>query len=66
MNDQKRVRDWPDMHWNIAGFVCACIPALATLLVSLNALSVAVATGAAVIAVAYVVLLTWHLSRRPR
>jgi hypothetical protein len=23
MNDLRHVADWPDMHWNVAGFVCA-------------------------------------------
>lgn len=62
MNDHKRVHDWPKMHWNIAGFICACIPALAALLVSLKVLSVIAATCAAIVAITYVVLLTWHFS----
>lgn len=54
MNDHQRVADWPDMHWNIAGFVCACIPVLALILVSFNVLSEVIAVCAAVGAIAYV------------
>lgn len=65
MNDPYRVAHWPDMHWNIAGFICACIPVLAAILVSLDVLSVVAATCSAAIAIAYVLLLTWHYARRP-
>lgn len=63
MNDHHRVADWPEMHWNIAGFVCACIPVLAAILVSLNVLSEFIAICTAVAAVLYVLLLTWYYAR---
>jgi hypothetical protein len=64
-NDHRRVHDWPEFHWNIVGFVCACIPTLAAILVSLDVLSVRAAIGAAICAIAYVVGLTWYFALDP-
>lgn len=63
MNDHHRVGDWPNLHWNVAGFVCACIPVLAAILVSLGVLSALIATCAAAVAIAYVLFLTWYYAR---
>jgi hypothetical protein len=63
MNDLRHVAEWPDIHWHIAGFVCACIPVLAAMLVSFGVLSVFTAVCAAVLAIAYILLVTWYYAR---
>jgi maltodextrin utilization protein YvdJ len=62
-NDRKLAVIWAKEHWHVALFCCACLPVLAAILVSLGVLTERAAVAAVVLAVAYVLALTWRYTR---
>jgi len=62
-HDGERAVIWSKMHWQIARIVCVCIPILAMILTALDWLTREAAFFAALVAVSYVLLLTWNYTR---
>ncbi|MGY4831835.1 hypothetical protein ACVNIS_24895 (plasmid) [Sphaerotilaceae bacterium SBD11-9] len=56
---------WPKLHWDLCGFVCACLPVLAAMLVRAGVLQTSAAVVATVVAVIFVIVLTWRHTRQP-
>ena len=51
---------WPQEHWHVAVFACACVLIVAALLVDQHVLTVRAALAAAAASVVYVLLTTWQ------
>ncbi|WEF31456.1 hypothetical protein [Pseudoduganella chitinolytica] len=64
-NDGDRAALWSTLHWQLAGIACALVVGLALLLLYCDVLSAAAALAAAVLGIAYVLLLTWRYTRPP-
>ena len=50
---------WAKEHWQVAAFVCACIPWIGVILNYFDVLSAPAAVVAVIVSVVYVVVLTW-------
>lgn len=65
-NDKKLAVMWPKQHWQIAGFICACLPFVGLVLVEVGLMSVRAAVAAVTASIVYVLLTTWYYTYDPK
>lgn len=63
MTRKTKAQMWPELHWSACWIVCLCVPVLAKILVYYDLMTPARAISSSVIAVIFVIVMTWLHTR---